>query len=127
VSGFERLDPAIRRLYEQHNDWTVRFTPSADAVRRQIEEGPTTERAWQAGHRAALELIRRELERFPPSERWWSLAMDLTSSAVTVTVNMDGGRRLRVSAEYRLIQEECAIFQLEIVEPQDASRARRQP
>ena len=110
MPGFEKLDPATRRQYEQQNHWTVRFTPGADAVRRQIEEGPMTERTRQAGNRAALDLIRRELERFPPPERWWSLAMDLSSSAVTVTVNMDGGRRLRVSAEYRLIQEECAIL-----------------
>jgi hypothetical protein len=76
-----------------------------------------------------LDLIRRELARFPPPERWWDLAMDLSSAAVTVTVNMDGGRRLRASAEYRLIQEECAIFLLEIVEAEDmpVSRLRRQP
>lgn len=120
MSGFEKLDPATRQRYVQQNNWTVRFTVKSDAVRRQIE--------GDAGNRAALALICRELERFPPPERWWSLSMDLSSSAVTVTVNMDSGRRLRVSAEYRLIQEECAIFHLEIVEPEDppANRSRRQ-
>jgi hypothetical protein len=121
VDGFDRLNPEICRQYEDQNPWVVRFTLTTEAIRLELERDP--------GVKAVLDRIRIELRTFPPTERWYSLGNDITGANLTVRVHMECGRRLELTAAYRLIAEECAIFQLELAGPDTGIKdsPRRQP
>jgi hypothetical protein len=98
------LPKEIVRRFAAENPWTLRFTQAALA---------SAQRLTEIGDLEALRVISEHLKTFPPPARMFTMRMDLTGGNLQVWAKGGPHLKLRVSALYRLMHQECAITHVE--------------
>ncbi|MGH7441633.1 MAG: hypothetical protein ACREKE_03050 [bacterium] len=109
MDAFERLDPLLRQIYADGNPWDLAYDPSPRDVKTALEN---MRGAQVEGDRQALQRLEKDLRGFPPNERVFELGQDLSNGMVSVNVLTWPDNRIGLTAEYRLIPEECAVVHL---------------
>jgi hypothetical protein len=90
------------------NPWPVRYTAAATKAAKALSD---------PADRAALEALAGQLQGFPPPGRQFQMRMDLSRGSLEVWALGGPHLRLRLTAVYRYLRQECAITHVELLRP----------